>query len=249
MPSSNLEIGGDRDMAGDIVEISEKRGITGVARGSVDTTAIDRHARVVCLSGWKGSGKDTVADYLVAKYGYTKLSFASVLKDMVAELYQIPRTHLDDREMKEKAILSLPVIDSDPFSSQIHSMLSSEFREGYWTPRALCILEGSVKRSVYSNYWVKTVAARMKQQPDSRFVISDMRYKSEADTLSMLLPWDELLLVRINRFETVDTEDPSERNLDDYQFDVTFGNHAPTITGLHTSLDWMCATVGIGGAK
>jgi hypothetical protein len=230
---------------GEVIDISEKYGITG---GDIaGEEMIPKTARVVALSGWRNSGKDTVADHLVERYGYIKLSFANILKDMVADQYNIPRANLDDRTLKEAPITSLPVIDSDPFSAKIHEMLRSEFREGFWTPRALCILEGSIKRSVYSNYWVRRVIDRIKDETnaDRRYVISDMRYKSEADTLSMLLARNELLMVRINRFETIDTEDPSERNLDDYSFDITFGNHAPTIAGLHTSLDWLCATIGL----
>lgn len=38
------------------------------------------------LSGKAGSGKDTVADYLVKNYGYTKVSFAGALKQMALAL-------------------------------------------------------------------------------------------------------------------------------------------------------------------
>lgn len=37
----------------------------------------------IVLFGGRGSGKDTVGDYLVAKHGFTKVSFAAPLKQMV----------------------------------------------------------------------------------------------------------------------------------------------------------------------
>jgi hypothetical protein len=37
----------------------------------------------IVLFGSRGSGKDTIGDYLVAKYGFTKVSFAAPLKQMV----------------------------------------------------------------------------------------------------------------------------------------------------------------------
>lgn len=41
---------------------------------------------IIGLAGKKQSGKDTVADYLVAKYGYTKLGFADAVKEMALVL-------------------------------------------------------------------------------------------------------------------------------------------------------------------
>ena len=32
--------------------------------------------KVVAISGWKGSGKDTVANRLIAKFGYQRIGFA-----------------------------------------------------------------------------------------------------------------------------------------------------------------------------
>lgn len=206
--------------------------------------------RVIALSGWKGSGKDTVADYLVKEYGYIKVSFAAVLKDMVARTYELPRNWLDDRDRKELPLTpellggrSFPVIASDPFSEKIHEMLQSELSSGYWTPRALCILEGSVKRAVNSNYWVSRVVDRIHKFPDHKFVISDMRYCSEADQLLLQIPREQLLLWRINRFESIDTLDPSERDLDTYKFDITLGNSTTTVQGLYDIVDWILANL------
>jgi len=42
--------------------------------------------RLIAIRGKAGAGKDTVADYLVEKYGYQKMSFAHPLKRIVAIL-------------------------------------------------------------------------------------------------------------------------------------------------------------------
>jgi hypothetical protein len=196
--------------------------------------------RIIALSGWRNSGKDATADFLVNEYGYTKVSFAAALKDLVAEQYGLPRSALDDRVLKEAPLLQLPAIPTDRFSQTIHQMLESELRSGYWTPRALCILEGSIKRSVNSNYWVSRVVNQF--EPGKRYVISDMRYKSEADTLQVLLEPTELLTVRINRFTEIDTNEASERDLDDYKFALTIGNNGD-IQQLHRTLGWAFAGV------
>lgn len=178
--------------------------------------------RLIALSGWRRSGKDTTAMYLEKSYGYTPISFAKKLKDSVAEQYSLPRYILDDQSLKEEPIRTLPIIPGDSFASKIQEMLRTELKSGFWTPRALCILEGSIKRSVYSNYWVASVLSEVQANPDKKYVITDMRYRTEADTIKILMP--NTKMIRINRFSSIETEDPSERDLDNYPFDLVLNN-------------------------
>lgn len=182
---------------------------------------------VIALSGWKGSGKDTVASYLVKEYGFTQLSFAAKLKDLVASTYGVPREDLDNPTKKEMPLVTYPAIPTDPFSEAVHIMLKDELKSGFWTPRALCILEGSIKRAVHPNFWVKTVVEEIiNNQYQDKFVISDMRYQSEADILKLLLNNKNLHTVRVERYDTITTNDPSERNLDAYKFDFLLFNQS-----------------------
>ena len=62
---------------------------------------------LIALCGFAGSGKDTIADILVKDYGYTKVSFASPLKDAVAAIFHWDRDLLEgstkeSREWREK---------------------------------------------------------------------------------------------------------------------------------------------------
>lgn len=190
--------------------------------------------KLVAISGHKGSGKDTLGLHLQQAYGYKHVSFAAALKDMVSETYEIDRDAMDDRNRKDAPLLNMPVIPTDRFTLYIHSLLQDELRTGFWTPRALCILEGSVKRSVYGNYWVKRVLEQV-MSDDGKYVITDMRYKSEADTLKMFIP--DAKLVRIDRPDNIiTTQDPSERDLDLYKFDYTIRN-ASTIGDLYNTAD------------
>lgn len=57
---------------------------------------------VIGLTGCAGHGKDTVADYLVEKYGFVKISYAGPLKDGVAAIFGFDRNRMEtDREYKE----------------------------------------------------------------------------------------------------------------------------------------------------
>ena len=50
---------------------------------------------IVGLCGAQGSGKDTVANILVANYGFVRISFAAALKDVIAILFSWPRHMLE----------------------------------------------------------------------------------------------------------------------------------------------------------
>ena len=202
-------------------------------------------SRVVAVSGWKGSGKDTFASRLVSEYGYQQLSFAAALKDLVAKQYLLHRSMMDDPLLKEEPLLQLPAIPTDGFTQLIHNQLASELKSGYWTPRALCILEGSLKRAVNANFWVKKVIETIKNNPDGKFVISDLRYTSEADTLRMLLPKEELLIARIQRYSEIETQDPSERDLDNYKFDATIHNSG-SLDAYQQTIDMYMTLVSAG---
>lgn len=209
---------------------------------------------VIALSGWKGSGKDCAAEYLIKKHGFIRVAFADVLKELVAIQYDIPLNYLHDNEFKEAPLLQYPVETKDGFGSVIHNFLVKEFRSAkgevplsmatsdwktvgnlgydevpvFWTPRALAILEGSVKRSVNSGYWVQQAINKInayKGSGQDKFVITDMRYLSEVEQLEEEFE-HELVTCRINRFDTSPSSDPSERDLDYHRFNHVIENRS-----------------------
>lgn len=95
----------------------------------------------------------------------------------------------------------------------------------YWTPRALCIYKGSVMRAVDPNHWVKTAMEGAASLDAPGIVIADWRYKSELAAVKKLAgPDARVITVSIDRFDSVDSTDPSERDLDDATFDVRISN-------------------------
>src|SRR5665213_2295924 len=83
---------------------------------------------IICLSGFKQSGKDTCADYLIKNHKAIRVALADPLKDMVAEEYGIDRASLDDPNRKESPILTMPVEPKDGFSRMIAEFMVKEFR-------------------------------------------------------------------------------------------------------------------------
>lgn len=231
--------------------------------------------KVIAISGWKRSGKDTIAEQLIKEHDFKRVAFADPLKDSVASEYDILRSHCDDPAFKEKPILHLPLNPRDAFGLGVAKLIYKECRtedgrtpfnfymdptgaflgviavgsifverediaQLYWTPRALCILKGSVNRAVRSDFWVKAaidsiksnvvchavrdpIATAEREKRCNNFVISDLRYKSELSQLKQAFGKD-ILTVRVNRFDTCDSQDASERDLDDGIFDITIEN-------------------------
>jgi hypothetical protein len=190
--------------------------------------------KIVILSGWKGSGKDTVANFLSNELDYKRIAFADFLKDIVARQYNIPRHYFDDRILKESPLLSLPVCPRDSSGEHLSSLFLEEFRtkygnkridnseQLYWTPRALCIFEGSVKRTVSPDYWVLSAIKGISK--NKNYVVSDSRFSSEINYIKNNIKSHQVIAVRVTRFDSVDTNDPSERDLDNYKFDLTIQN-------------------------
>lgn len=186
---------------------------------------------IILLSGWKRSGKDTAADILTKEFGFKRLGFADPLKDLVSDLFGIKRHAMDAAELKEQPIMYMPVDPKDSFSYNVTQFMSKEFKveepphpvtplKKYWTPRALCILVGSTMRSVNPNFWVEKALAQV--QPGGLYVIADCRYKNEIDIVKRVDA--QVVTVRIERFDTSPSDDPSERDLDNYLFDKVINN-------------------------
>ena len=192
--------------------------------------------RVIALSGWAGSGKDTVGQWLVDNRGFVRLSFADELKRMVSSQYNIPLEFFHDRELKDQPMMH--VVRTDSSSAAIQDMfkgvLSNLHGIEAWTPRSLLILEASVKRAVDTNFWAKRVSSVIKNSNLKNVVITDLRYLSEIECLK-----EEgigAVSVRVNRLESPASDDASENDLNDYDFDMVIDNTG-TLTDLEEKLN------------
>lgn len=57
---------------------------------------------ILAICGFIGSGKDTVADYLVEQHGFQQVSFAQSLKDSVSAVFGWNRDLLEGRSPESR---------------------------------------------------------------------------------------------------------------------------------------------------
>jgi hypothetical protein len=153
---------------------------------------------IILLSGWKGSGKDYVADIIVETYNYKKIGFADIVKDHVSKKYKIKRRLLDTQEGKMK----------------MYNNIKSH--------RDLLIDYAEAKRKECVYYWAKIANERINKYNEN-IVISDWRFIEEYRYLCNNSEYN-ITTIRINRFETNNSSCLTEKSLDDYDFDYIIDN-------------------------
>jgi hypothetical protein len=128
---------------------------------------------IIGICGLIGSGKGTVADFLVEQRGFTKISFADRLKDGVASVFNW------DREMLEG-----DTEDSRAWREKVDPYWSTETGHPI-TPRLVLQLFGTdcMRNGFFDGIWVSLVKKQLLENPDSNFVIPDVRFENEANMI------------------------------------------------------------------
>jgi hypothetical protein len=124
---------------------------------------------IVGVVGFIGSGKDTVADYLVNFHQYRRESFASTLKDAVAAIFGWDRTMLEGRtkaarEWREQV---------DPWWAERLAMptLTPRWVLQYWGTE-VC------RKAFHDDIWIASLENKLRTSQDN-VVISDCRFPNE----------------------------------------------------------------------
>ena len=130
---------------------------------------------IIGICGFEGAGKDTVANYLVSHYGFTKMSFAAVLKDITAVLFDWPRALLEGDSKESRAWREVV----DPWWAEKLGMPG-------FTPRlALQLLGTNVFRQhFHNNIWL--FALERQFQKYKNVVVSDCRFPNEITMIQEL---------------------------------------------------------------
>jgi len=124
---------------------------------------------IISVSGFIGSGKDTVADYLTTFHGYKKLSFASSLKDAVAAVFGW-----------ERDLLEGTTKHSREWRDQVDPWWADRLNVPHLTPRWVLQYWGTevCRHGFHDDIWVASLENRVRQSKDN-IVITDCRFKNE----------------------------------------------------------------------
>lgn len=145
---------------------------------------------IIGLSGKRGVGKTTMANYLHDVYKFKRISFADRLKEVAKELMPFQDVHLSTKG-KEK-----------PFNNYD------------WTPREFLIQLGQFMRYYDKNYWVRSSGI---DNAVGRIVIDDVRFPNEVEYLKSLGA-KIVRIKRFEKLNVYGKEldDPSETSLDNF---------------------------------
>lgn len=127
---------------------------------------------ILGVTGFIGSGKDTIADYLCTFHGFKRLSFAASLKDAISNIFGWDRELLEgttktSREWREKV---------DPWWSE---KLGREI-----TPRWVLQFWGTevCRNGFHQDIWVASVENKLRTAKDN-IVITDCRFINEVEAI------------------------------------------------------------------
>lgn len=140
--------------------------------------------KVIGLTGFAGSGKSTVAQYLVEQHGFTRLSFAAPLKKMLRTLDPMLTYNPGDRYSPPSNIRLSRLTETLDWSEQ--QIKESDYGHEY--RRLLQVLGTDCIRAVDPDFWVKAAVAQM-DDPDGKYVFDDCRFPNEAEVISHYNLW------------------------------------------------------------
>ena len=127
---------------------------------------------IIGVCGFIGTGKDTIADYLVNIHQFRRESFANTLKDAVSSVFQWDRELLEGRTK--------------------HSRAWREQRDEWWserlgkdiTPRWVLQYWGTevFRQGFHDDIWIASLENRLRTTQDN-IVITDCRFPNEIMTI------------------------------------------------------------------
>jgi hypothetical protein len=128
---------------------------------------------IIGVCGFIGSGKDTVADYLVNFHEYRRESFANSLKDAVAQVFGWDRTMLEGRTAQARE-----------WREQVDPWWAERLNMPDLTPRLMLQLWGTevCRAGFHDDIWIASLENKLRNSQDN-VVISDCRFPNEIKAL------------------------------------------------------------------
>jgi hypothetical protein len=124
---------------------------------------------IIGVCGFIGSGKDTVADYLVNLHHFRRESFANTLKDAVAAVFGWDRMMLEGRTKQARE-----------WREQVDPWWAERLSIPHLTPRWILQNWGTevCRKNFHDDIWIASLENKLRNSKDD-VVISDCRFPNE----------------------------------------------------------------------
>lgn len=134
---------------------------------------MDNTKHIIALSGFIGSGKDTVADYLVNFMEFKRVSFAGTLKDSVAAVFGWDREMLEGRTKESRTI-----------REQVDTWWANRLNMPHLTPRWVLQYWGTdvCRHGFHDDLWIASLENKIQASKDN-IVITDCRFPNEVECI------------------------------------------------------------------
>ena len=128
---------------------------------------------IIGICGFIGSGKDTVADYLVNFHEFRRESFASTLKDAVAAVFGWDRTMLEGRTKQARE-----------WREQVDPWWAERLNMPNLTPRWVLQYWGTevCRKGFHDDTWIASLENKLRNSQDD-VVVSDCRFPNEIKSI------------------------------------------------------------------
>jgi hypothetical protein len=128
---------------------------------------------IVGICGFIGSGKDTIADYLVNFHEFRRESFASTLKDAVSAVFGWDRMLLEGRTKEARE-----------WREQVDPWWAERLAMPTLTPRWVLQYWGTevCRKAFHDDIWIASLENKLRNSRD-HVVISDCRFPNEISSI------------------------------------------------------------------
>jgi hypothetical protein len=126
-------------------------------------------SKIIGICGFIGSGKDTIADYLVNLHHFRRESFANTLKDAVSAVFGWDRMMLEGRTKQARE-----------WREQVDTWWAERLSIPHLTPRWILQNWGTevCRKGFHDDIWIASLENKLRASTDD-IVISDCRFPNE----------------------------------------------------------------------
>lgn len=142
--------------------------------------------KIIGISGARGVGKDTFGQVLVNNHGFKQIAFADELRAQIVKLWPGIADWHEILSDKSRRCISLDVLhaNSQDFAFWVQNYHAKLFHQNGMSYREVTALVSKYWRELHGDdVWVNLVLTQIQNDPDSNYVITDMRLEREVEWL------------------------------------------------------------------